>query len=536
MTGPSEPVGSEAPPEAQVAGSGAALMRSSAVVAVGTGLSRLTGLARTIAQAVVLGKVIGDVYNGANTLPNLLYDLLLGGVLAATLVPVFVENRSRRDSEASDAVMTVLGVALVGVTAVSMMLCPFLGAVFTDTDLERQHATALLWMFLPQIFFYGLTTLLSGLLNAHRRFAAAAFAPVLNNVVTIGVLGWFSVRVGSAPTLDQLSADPWLVWLLGLGTTAGIAVQALVLVPAVRRARIPWRWRFEPSNPAVRTVVRLSGWTFGYVATNAITIGTIIALAEHSTEGATTAYTYAYQFFQLPYGVLAVSVITAFMPELSQLALDRDQSGFGGRFMLALRLTVLLVVPAAIGLVVLALPIVSTLFEYRSFTSELTHITADTLAAFAVGLPSFALFLLSVRGLYAMKDTRTPFLLNLGESGLTLVLAIPLMGRGAAGLALAFASGYLVFGFVALAVLGHRVGGLPWAASFGSLAKVAAAAVACAVSVLVVARFVGGDSGAGAAARLAVGVVTGAGIYLGVCAVLRVPELKAAAGVLRRPG
>lgn len=517
------------------AATGGQLLRSSAVVAAGTGLSRVSGLARTIAQGVVLGMFIGDVYNGANTLPNLLYDLLLGGVLTATLVPVFVENRTRRDTDATSAVTTVLTVLLLAVTVIAMAFSPLLGKVFTDTERERVLATSLLWMFLPQIFFYGMTTLLSGLLNANRRFAAAAFVPALNNVVTIAVLVVFATRVGSNPTLEHLSEDSSLVWLLGLGTTAGIAVQAVALVPAIRRARIELRWRFEPASPAVRTVLRLSGWTFGYVATNALVVGTIIALAEHAEgDGATTAYTYAYQFFQLPYGLLAVSVITAFLPELSRMATGGDLAAFGERFLLALRLTMLVIIPAAIGFVLLALPIITTVFEYRSFTRPLSEITADTLMAFSIGLPSFALYLLTVRAFYAMQDTRTPFLLNLGESALTLVLAIVLLPRGAPGLALAFAAGYLVFGFVAVYVLHRKLGRLPWSTSMGSFGRIGVAGVLSAAGVGLVVRFVGADSGTGAVLRLTAGVAVGAVLYLGACALLRVPELRGATTILRR--
>lgn len=513
------------------------LLRSSAVVAVGTGLSRVTGLARTITQGVVLGKFIGDVYNGANTLPNLLYDLLLGGVLAATLVPVFVESGARRDQASTNAVVTVLGIALLVITGFAMLLSPVLGDLFTDTDQERVLAAALLWMFLPQIFFYGMTTLASGLLNAHRRFAAAAFAPVLNNVVTIAVLVAFSARVGSQPTLDHLSGDASLVWLLGLGTTAGIAVQALALVPAIRLARIKVRWRFEPRNDSVKTVLRLSGWTFGYVASNAIAVGVLIVLAEHAEQvGATTAYTYAYQFFQLPYGLLAVSVITAFLPELSSLALDGDMRGFGERFLLALRLTVLLIVPTAIGLILLAQPIITTVFEYRSFDHELSVLTAQMLVAFSIGLPTFALYLLAVRGFYSMKDTRTPFLINIGQSVLMLALAAALFRGGAAGLALAFALSHVVSAFVAIVVLHRKVGGLPWSPSIPSLTRIAVAAIACAAGVGLVAHFVGGDEGAGAAVRMLAGVTVGAAVYLGVCAALKVPELRQATSIVRRSG
>jgi putative peptidoglycan lipid II flippase len=532
-------------PEEPVAngGTGSQLLRSSAVVAVGTGLSRVTGLARTVAQGIVLGEIVGSIYSGANTVPNLLYDLLLGGVLAATMVPVFVENRENHDDDATSAVVTVLGLALFVVTGVALLAAPILGVILAPTVSPEQQSqarsvtTLLLVMFLPQIFFYGATTLASGLLNAHRRFAAAAFAPVLNNIVTIIVLGLFSARVGTDPTIGDLTANTWLLVLLGIGTTAGIVAQTVVLIPAIRHARINLHWRFDLRSPSVRSVVRLSGWTFGYVLVNVVTVGIIIVFAEKATESfSTAAYNYAYQFFQLPYGLLAVSVITAFLPELTRLALSGDRNGFGERFMLALRLTLLLVVPVTAGYLVLAEPIMAVFFNYRSLDQADTMLIGTTLLTFTVGLPSFALYLLSMRGFYAFKDTRTPFLINIGECALTLVLAVLLRSHGAPGLALAFALGYLPFAFVAIGLLHRKAGGLPWRSSVPSLVRITAAGVITALAVSGASLLVGGDAGIPALERVIAGVIVGVLVYLGACFVLRVAELRQGIAIVRHPG
>jgi len=519
------------------------LMRSSAVVAVGTGLSRVTGLVRTMAQAYALGAfAVADAFSFANTIPNLLYDLLAGGVLAATLVPVFVDNLARRDRRATDAVVTVMGVALLVVTVLGMAAVPVIALVVPNAD-TRALVAAFLWMFLPQVFFYGLTTLLSGVLNSHRRFAAAAFVPVLNNVVVIAVLLVFSRWVGSdTPGDGDLLGQPGPLLFLGLGVTAGIVVQAIALWPALRRARIPLRWRFEWRNPAVRTVARLSGWTFGYVATNQVALWVMLGLTfQGDTPGEPVAYSLAYQFFQLPYGLLAASVITAFMPDLAALAAAGDRQRFGERFLLALRLTVFLVLPAAIGLVLLAQPAVATLLGHGRFVEGggVTR-TAQTLVAFAVGLVSFCLYLLAMRGFYARKDTRTPFLINLVETAVNIVLAVTFYkaGWGAPGLALSFALAYVVGAFIALAVLHRRSGGLGWAGSTSSLLRIGAAGAFMAAAVILVAGAVGGDSGTEALVRLVAGVVAGAVVYLGAAALFRVPELRdfAARFAARLPG
>jgi putative peptidoglycan lipid II flippase len=527
-----EPGGVSEPPDIDEQGwqesTSSQLVRSSAVVAVGTGLSRVTGLARTMAQVWVLGAfVVADSFNFANTVPNLLYDLLAGGVLAATLVPVFVDNVARRDRAATDAVVTVMTALLVAVTALAMLAVPLIVLLVPDDGQDRWLVAAFLWMFLPQIVFYGLTTLWSGVLNSHRRFAAAAFVPTVNNLVVIAVLVVFSRWIGGGrPEADALRANPAPLVLLGLGVTAGIVAQAVLLLPALRRAGIRLRRRFDWRHPAVRTVARLSGWTVGYVAVNQLTLWTILALAFNSDQGDVTIYNLAYQFFQLPYGLLAASVITAFMPDLAALAAAHDRIRFGERFLQALRITVFLVLPAAIGLIVLARPAVALLFERGAFTAGDVARTAPTLAAFAVGLVSFCLYLLAMRGFYAHQDTRTPFWINLGENAVNLILAVVLVRvRGVTGLALSFAMAYVLASLVAVAILHRRVGPLPWADSLSPLLRMAAAAAFMAAAVILVDTFVGSDEGTGALVRTAVGVAVGAAVYLGVATVLAVPEL-----------
>ncbi|MEZ5136729.1 MAG: lipid II flippase MurJ, partial [Acidimicrobiales bacterium] len=232
---------------------------------------------------------------------------------------------------------------------------------------------------------------------------------------------------------------------------------------------------------------------------------------------------------------LAASVITAFMPDLSALAAAGDRRGFGGRFLLALRLTVFLVLPATIGLLVLAQPVVSTFFERGNFSADDVARTAPTLAAFAVGLVSFCLYLLTMRGFYAHKNTRTPFWINLGENAVNLVLALAFVRWwGVAGLALSFALAYVVASLFALWVLHRRVGPFPWVTSVSSLLRMGAAAAFMAAAVVVVGSTVGSDAGGGALVRMLVGIGVGVVVYLACAALFRVPELHEAAGRFAR--
>ena len=248
------------------------LLRSSAIVGVGTALSRLTGFLRVAAIAYALGvTTVAGVYSYANETPNIVYELLLGGVLTATLVPQFVKHLQARDPDASSAVVTVAMLALVVVTALGVLLAPYIVDIYTlrvtgPGRVEQQElATKLLRLFMPQILFYGFVALATALLHARRRFAAAAFAPILNNAVVIALFLALPRIVDGPLTVRRINNDSGLVLLLGLGTTAGIAAMALALVPALWGARV--RLRFLPSlrHAAVRVVFRLSGWTMGYV-------------------------------------------------------------------------------------------------------------------------------------------------------------------------------------------------------------------------------------------------------------------------------
>ena len=542
-----------APIGARAGGNGAGLVRSSGIVAAGTLASRITGLVRTILIGIVLGTTaLGDGYTLANTTPNMIYDLLLGGILSATLVPVLVSNRERGDKTGTDAVLTMATVVLVVITVAALVLAPAIVGLYTTfsgvggsepSAADTQLATDLLRLFVPQILFYGLTTLGSALLNAHRRFAAAAFAPVLNNLAMIAVLLVATRMVGDQLTAEEVLADPALVLLLGLGTTAGIAAMAIVLWPAIRRAGIRTRLVFDWRNPSVRKVARLSGWTFGYAIVNQIALFIITSLA-YGEDGGIAVWGIAYQFFQLPYGVFTVSVMTAFTPELASLDEQGDRTRFTERFLFGLRLIVVVVVPATVGFVLLARPVVQVLLQYKNFDEAAVALTAPTIAAFGWGIIGFSVYLYVLRAFYAMKDTRTPFLVNVVQNIINIVLAFVLVtdlvtpgGFGVEGLAWAWSGAYTVAAVIALLVLRRRLG------TFGPTAAAAVSAIGrVAVAGLVMAAVLWGtvtalDGSDPSPWLLAgAGTVVGLGVYAALTVVLRVPEIRDLTRVILRRG
>ena len=339
-------------------------------------MSRITGFLRVAAIAYALGvTTVAGVYSYANETPNIVYELLVGGILTATLVPQFVRHLQRDDREATNAVVTAAMLALVVVTVLGVILAPFIVDLYTlrvsgpGRAEQQELATKLLRLFMPQMLFYGFTTLATALLQARRRFAAAAFAPILNNVVVIAIFLSIPRVVDGPLTVHRVNNDSALVLLLGLGTTAGVAAMAIALIPALRSARIHLRFVTSLRHAAVRTLVRLSGWTFGYVVANQIALWVVLVLA-NGVHGGAFAYLSAYAFFQLPHGLFSVSIMTAVGPELAAAGGRGDMAALRHRFARALRLVLTVVIPAAAVYVALARPLVVALLQRGAFSAE----------------------------------------------------------------------------------------------------------------------------------------------------------------------
>jgi putative peptidoglycan lipid II flippase len=515
------------------------LSRSTAVMAAGTALSRITGFGRVFALAYALGLTrVTDSYNLANTTPNIVYELVVGGVLSATLVPVFVRLNTTSDEDeawrGTSAVATVVGAAVVVLSLVLVLAAPLFIRLYTfsntgaTADDQRAVATFLLRLFAPQVAFYGLVTVSTALLHAHRRFALPMFAPILNNLVVIGVLLALP-HVATSLALADLARDRGALMWLGLGTTAGVAAMALPqVVAAVRRGGGRLRVRWDPGHEAVRTVMRLSAWTLGFTVANQIAYWVVIVLANRRG-GDLSAYQAAYQyFFLLPHGIIAVSLMSALQPDLAQLWATQRVDAFRMRLGTGLRSLLAVLVPAAVGYVTLGRPIVRLLLEHGAMSATDAGVVSDVLALMALGLPGFSAYLMLMRAFQAMQDTRTVFYLYLVENGINVALALVLYpSLGVQGLALAFSIAYTAGTAVALLVMRRRTGGLEGAALVASSARVLGASAAMAAVTLLCARFVGASEGVGLVARVAVGVVAGVTVYGAAARLLGVSELLA---------
>lgn len=536
----------ETVPEATPDAGGRSLLRSNGIVAAGTLLSRLTGVVRLVALLVAVDESLQDTYLLANNTPNIVYELILGGILTATLVPLFTEHDQHTDDGATTAVVSVVLSALGVLTVAAMLISPLLILLYSlnpgpdvDVDQLRSVGVTLALLFAPQVFFYGCMAVGSALLNARRRFFAAAWAPVLNNLIVSAVLFGVALTLDS-PDLDRAAADKGLRLVLGLGTTAGIAAMAVSLLPALHRAG----YRFglqRPSlrHPAVRKVARLSGWTLGYVVANQIAAQAVNVLAEPGS-GQVASYQVAFMFFQLPHGLLAVSLMTTIQPDLARASVRTDWADFHRRLLVGLRLLLVVIVPAAIGYLVLSVLLVRIRPDLpfvggaRDRDSVFEKIAA--LGGFAPGLIGFSVYLFVLRAFYAIQDTRRPFLINCGENALNIAAAVVLViPFGVVGLTSAYSVAYLVFAVVALVVLlGRLPAGFDRRGLLDTVARCLAAAAVMAVVVAAIVLLAEAMDGDYVGPALTLGIVVGVGAYAGTAAGLGLHRTTGIGSVLAR--
>ncbi|MFJ1873188.1 murein biosynthesis integral membrane protein MurJ [Streptomyces chartreusis] len=442
--------------------------RGSAVMAAGSLVSRATGFARSAVVAAAIGTIgpLPDGYAVGNALPTIVYMLLLGGAMNAVFVPELVKAAKEHDDGGvayTDRLVTVCVVALLAITATAVWAAPAIIDAYTDyTGEQAAMTTAFARYCLPQIFFLGLFTLLGQVLNARGRFGAMMWAPVLNNLVVMAVFGlYLALAMGGGDTLTATETA-----VLGWGTTAGIAAQALALVPALRAARFRWRPRFDWRGSGLTRPLRSAGWLVLLVLANQAAYWVTTRLA--TTAGLDGgpgygAYNNAYALWVVPHGIITVSVVTALMPRMSAAAADGDTAAVRRDVSHALRVSACAVVPAACALFALAQPVMALAFGYGRTSAADTAAMAGILMAFAPGLIALSGQYVLSRAFYALSDTRTPFLLNLVivtlNAGLSLAAAHLLPARWAvtgmaAAYSLALCAGWALTG----RVLSRRLG------------------------------------------------------------------------------
>lgn len=511
------------------------IIRAGLVMAIATLVSRATGFIAKVVLLAVLGVgIANDAYTLSNTLPNIVFELLIGGVLTSVAIPLL--SRARSDPDGGELytqrLMTAGLVGLLAATGLAVAAAPLLTRLYLSSDsvVDIDLANHLAYLLLPQILFYGLAALFGAILNTKEKFGVPAWAPVANNLVVIGVgigfvLTW-PPNGGSA--LTALSTTQ--VLYLGLGTTAGIVIQALVMIPALLRSGFRFRWRWG-GDRRLTEAGQLLLWAVAYVLVSQAGYIVLTNIAD-DVVGGLTVYTFASLLFQLPYGIIGVSLLTAIMPRMSRNAAAGDIDAMKNDAALANRLSIVALTPVAAGMIVLASSLAILAAGYGRVNLQDTIELGTTLAALTLGLVPFAMTLVQMRVFYAMKDARTPTLINAVMVGVRIPLLIACITLDERliipGMAAATALSYLVGAIVGELWLRHRYGSMDTRRTLITAAKMGVAALAGAGAALLAgSRVVTGtvDSPGEAVLYIVVAGLVGLIVIAAVATLLKVPEL-----------
>ena len=407
------------------------LAAAARTMAVATLVSRITGFLRHLGLAAVLGLgVVNDSYTVSNTLPAMLYEILLGGVLTSMIVPLLVRAAKEDPDQGETYVQRLVTVAFVTLSAASVLAviaAPFLAVLFLGTgeDANPELATMFAYLLLPLILFYGMSGLFGAILNARSIFGPPAWAPVLNNLIVLVSLGVYALVPGEISVNPARLSDPKLL-VLGLGTTAGIIAQALVQLPGLRRAgfHFGWRWGWDSR---LTQASGMAAWFIVYVLVGQLGFVVTTRSAAQGDPGGVVIYSLVWLLLQLPYGVLGYSLLTAIMPRMSQAAADADWRGVVEHLSLASRYLIVLLGPIVVIFTLAGEPIGVALFSLGKAGTNAERLGA-ALAVSAFGLLPYAVTMLQLRVFYSMADARTPTMINviMVAVKLPLLLACPM--------------------------------------------------------------------------------------------------------------
>ncbi|WP_406105379.1 murein biosynthesis integral membrane protein MurJ [Streptomyces sp. NBC_01003] len=549
--------GTPAPaPAPSKGGRASSLLKSSAVMAAGTLVSRLTGFVRTVVITAALGSAtLGDAWTVAYTLPTMIYILTVGGGLNSVFVPQLVRSM-KEDEDGGEAyanrlltlVMVALGVIVAAAVFASPLLIRLMSTSIANSPDANNVAVTFARYCLPTIFFMGVHVVMGQILNARGKFGAMMWTPVLNNIVMIFTFGMFIYVYGTAADsqlhVDTIPADG--VRLLGIGTLLGLTVQALAMIPYLRETGFRFRLRFDWKGHGLGKAVKLAKWTVLFVLANqaGVLVVTQLATAAGKASGEAGAgimgYSNAQLIWGMPQAIITVSVMAAMLPRISRAAHDGDPGAVRDDISQGLRTSAVAIVPVAFMFVALGVPMCTLLFG--SSGTDGARSMGYILMAFGLGLIPYSVQYVVLRGFYAYEDTRTPFYntvivaaVNAAASGIAYLL-LPAQWA-VVGMAASYGLAYAIGVGVAWQRLRKRLGGdLDGSQVIRTYARLGMAAIPGAIAGGAVGFLITGALGSGAGGSLAALVVGGA-VLLGVFYVaarrMRIEELNSMVGMVR---
>ena len=483
------------------------LFRASGIMALGTIISRITGFIRGILIVAVLGTtLLADTYNVANTMPNILYNLLVGGALTAIFIPQLVRSFESEDGgdDFASRLVTTISLILLILVLLGMFFAPDLVRLYAPEFFtegfarEQEIAIAFTRYCLPQIFFLGLFTMLGQVANARGSFGPLMWAPIANNLVGIALFGGF-LLFSTGIDIDSITQPQ--IALLGWGTTFSVVVQALVLVPVIKKLGITIKPKLGVAG--LGKSFKLAGWTLVYVLISQlgylVTVNVATAAAVRSfndgveTGVGYTPYTFAYFVMLLPYSIVTISIITAILPHISKLALDGKREEVKAQLVRAIRLVGVITVPSAVAFLLFGPLITESIFV--GISTEDSRYIGYVLSALSFGLVAFSINLILIRGFNAFEDTRTQvvsiLVINIFSVGLSYFFLFFSKNQWVTvGLGVAFSASYLVGLFVTLGLLKKHVGRLAISEFFGQHVRLFIASLIAMVPLFVLTQYI----------------------------------------------
>ena len=469
-------------------------------MALGTLTSRITGIFRDIALVAAIGTAIfADTYSVANSLPNIIYILIAGGAINAVFIPALVRHM-KDDVDGgqrfTDQLLSFIGLILLIIVTLGVIFAGSLVSLYaTDSWSEQDFKIATLFAmwFIPQVFFYGVYTITSQVLNARDVFVLPMFAPIINNVIVIFTAIAFLVVSEQVPTTESVSTTQ--IYLLGAGTTLGVIMQALILIPALKKTGYQFNPTLNFRGSGLGKIADLAIWTIGFVIVNQVsflilsnltTYANVLAINENLVANGFTSYQKAQLMMMLPHSIITVSIVTALLPKLSKHAHELDDKNFSLDLSNALRTVVAFIMPLAVILYLAGDRVGQFLYGYGASTASQGQAVGKVASMFAIGLPAFSMFYVLLRSYYAREDTKTPFLINVGFNFLHLVLGTFLFIRVStenkvAALAFAYSISYIAVWLFTWRLVSKRDVGLNTAKQIQHLVRVSVAVLIAAI-------------------------------------------------------